>query len=821
MQTDRALPLHALAEEEGVTDLDRGMSMGGIIEECPDVLVSLDCVTVQYEGADRPALNDVSLTIKKGEAVLLLGPSGCGKSTVARLLSGLIPRAMEASVQGRVTRAPELARMGAIGYVFQDPDAQFCMIEQDDEIAFGLENQRISQADMLARIQEQLQRMGLPDLPHVKHDRYSGGMKQKLALASALAMQPEWLICDEPTANLDPQATGMVFDELMRVRERGQSLLLIEHKFDRILPAMDRVILFDQVGRILHQGTPGEMMENWWEEMLRIGVIAPWKARPFQCNEVRLGQKVVLEEPKMAELKSQGDAFALKNVEVTYRKTPVLRVDSLHIKAGSFTAIVGPNGAGKTTLLQAMAGLISHRGGHLARFGAHSHKAEHDARLAYSFQNPEYQFVYSRVVDELGNRVQADETDPKLHELLTRFGLDGYEDANPFELSQGQKRRLSVASMLREPRAAYLLDEPTFGQDAKTQQVLLEQLETLHRDGRTIVLTTHDMDLVRQYATQVVVVIAGEVVASCAPERLFADEELMKRAHLLDDQADSRLLLEVWNGRSRGERADWATAKNTVATPWVERPRSAPARSLNPTMQLVMVLTVMIIGVFANNLHQAIALFLLPVALMLLVARLTPWQILKRLSPFLGFYLLYVWTPTAYGPVAPHEPTIHFLWMHPTVAGFKNGLVLAFRMLSAVCFGVLFVSEVDVTDLIISLCQNVRVSPRFAYGTLAGIRVIPLFQTEWVKLRQARALRGKEGRIAVLRPIHYALPLLTQAIRMSERVAIAMEARGFYGEVAMKATARSYYRIIPFRARDVLYPLAIALLAVSLIVIFQ
>ncbi|KUO96083.1 ATP-binding cassette domain-containing protein [Ferroacidibacillus organovorans] len=800
---------------EDVAEKERLIGVGPKTEILPDTLISLDRVTVQYEGADRPALSDVSLTIKKGEAVLLLGPSGCGKSTLARLLAGLIPRAIEASVRGNVAQAPELAHKGAIGYVFQDPDAQFCMIEQDDEIAFGLENQGLSQNQMLPRIREQLQRMSLPDLSHVKHDRYSGGMKQKLALACALAMRPEWLICDEPTANLDPQATGVVFDELLRIRERGQSLLLVEHKFDRILHAMDRVILLDRDGRILHQGTPFELVNGWWEEMLRLGVISPWKTRPYQAGgeQIEDREKMIREEPR-ADCQGADDAFTMENISVSYHKKTVLRVESLRIRAGSFTAIVGPNGAGKTTLLQTLAGLTSHRDGHLTRFGTLSRGRSFDTRLAYCFQNPEYQFVYSRVADELCNRVQADVDDADLRELLTRFELGGYEDANPFELSQGQKRRLSVASMLREPRAAYLLDEPTFGQDAKTQQVLLEQLEALHREGRTIVLTTHDMDLVRRYATQAIVVINGEIAASCPPERLFEDADLMKRAHLFDDQAAPHLRLDQPSHRVRAR-------EQMTDTPWVERPRSTPARWLNPTMQLVMVLAVMIIGVFANNLHQALTLFFLPIALMLLVARLTPWQILKRLSPFLGFYLLYVWTPTAYGPVAPSEPTIHFLWMHPTVAGFRNGLVLAFRMLSAVSFGVLFASEVDITDLIISLCQNARVSPRFAYGTLAGIRVIPLFQSEWTKLRQARALRGKEGQSAVLRPILYALPLLTQAIRMSERVAIAMEARGFYGDVAMRATARSYYRIIPLRVRDVLYPIVVALLAVGLIVLFR
>lgn len=769
-----------------------------------ELLLRLSGVRVAYEDG-RPALAEGTLELRRGEAVLLIGPSGSGKSTLAMLAAGLIPAAIEATVTGEVWRASTLARPGSVGYVFQDPEAQLCQLTIGREVAFGLENMAVPAADMPERIATAQRQAGLGVDPEEFDAVLSGGMKQKLAIASALAQQPDLLVLDEPTANLDPQATADVFRQIGRLRQQGQTMLVIEHKFAGLLDALDRVVALAPGGQIAFSGPLPEAIAEHWAEMQELGVVPRWQSAPGSAEK-----SVTPLEPGADE----GQAFAARGLGYTYAskalrrrlrragKEPwfALRDLNLRIPRGAFTAIVGPNGSGKSTLLRLLAGFDPPSEGVLER-------PSEQTAIAFAFQNPEHQFVYESVVEELLSRYIGDgPVPPEAALLLREFGLEGHERQSPFALSQGQKRRLSVAAMLLGQHEAYLLDEPTFGQDARTQEAILDRLVALRAMGRTVVVTTHDMDLVRRYATQVIVLADGRLLFDGSPQELFAQVEVVRRAHL---EPHSAAAPERAAPGGQGHAARFVRVAPAQAI--------SPIGRLHPAVKLLATLMAMAVLVFTVNVRQGLYLTALPLALLFLGAGLSLRQVALRIGPFVAFSTLYVWTLTAYAQVPPGTPDVRVLFFRLSLVGLMAGLALGARMLATVTFAVLFVSTTDLTDLLVSLSQTVKVPPKFTYGTLAGLSFFPLFEEEWTKLRRARALRPGAKPSWVGRAVTYALPLLAQAIRMSERVAIAMQARGFHGPAMERANGRTYYRTIRVRGADVVYAIGLTAACIALL----
>ncbi len=784
-------PKATLPESAGLSDAQTG-----------ELLLSVRHARVSYVG-EKEALSGADLELRRGEGVLLIGPSGSGKSTLAMLAAGLIPGSVEANVQGEVWRSPAIERPGGVGYVFQDPEAQFCQLQIGREVAFGLENMRLPPADMPERIVAALRDAGLLVDPEEFDAVLSGGMKQKLAIACALAQRPELLVLDEPTANLDPQSTAAVFEEIARLREAGHTALVIEHKFAGLLSSLDRVVALGADGRVIFTGPLPSAIAERWSELQALGVVPAWEESPFGSAP----------PPSVAVSPPAGGpaAFRVQGLGYTYVKRAqrrrlarrgeepryALRNLSFEIPAGGLTAIVGSNGSGKSTLLRVLAGFDAPGEGSVAR-------PPGDGAIAFAFQNPEHQFVYETVAEDLLSRYIGDgPVPPEASRLLAEFGLAGRERQSPFALSQGQKRRLSVAAMLLQDHAAYLLDEPTFGQDARTQEAIMQRLAGLQAAGRSVVITTHDMGLVRRYATQVLVLSEGHLLFAGTPSALFGDP----------GGADALRALSP--AVRKEERAAHSGAGSFVRIAPTQA--LSPIGRLHPGMKLLATLLAMLALVFTVNVRQGVDLTLLPLALILLGARLTPRAAAARLWPFAFFFALYTWTLTAYAQPPAGTPYTHFLFFRLSLYGLQAGLALGMRMLATVTFAVLFVSTTDLTDLLSSFSQNLGVRPKFAYGTLAGMRFFPLFQEEWEKLRRARTLRrhGREGRLR--RIVTYALPLLSQAIRLGERVAIAMEARGFRGAPAERASARSYYRVLRVRAADVLYVAGLLAACVALL----
>ena len=529
----------------------------------PAPLLELDAVRISYDDASRATPDGVSLDIRPGEVVLVLGPSGCGKSTLALALDGLVPHAIAARLEGSVrvagadTRDRTVAELSEhVAMVFQDPDAQVVTGTLLDEVAFGPENRLVPAAEVLERAERALKLVGLWDRRADNPDVLSGGGRQRLAIACALALASPVLVLDEPTANLDPAGIDEVYAVLRELaNERDHAIVLIEHNLDAAVDLVDRVIVLDAAGRLVIDGPVRDVLQGRAGELLELGVwlpvstLAAMRLRaagvpldplPLTPAELAAALEAIdalpspaaVEPAETARLRPADAATPAPSAAITVRDCSVRRggrrgpvvVDGvdLDVASGDFLAIVGTNGAGKTTLLQAIAGVIPAPAGSVDVLGMDPSRADardRARRIGFVFQNPEHQFVTHTVADELelGLRLQGmpeAERHDEVERMLRRFDLVEHRDRHPFLLSGGQKRRLSVGTALVAGAPVLALDEPTFGQDRARAAELLDILRTLNDEGTTVLVVTHDLQLVADYADRVAVMQGGRVIGS-------------------------------------------------------------------------------------------------------------------------------------------------------------------------------------------------------------------------------------------------------------------------------------------------------------------
>lgn len=463
--------------------------------------MSVTNLRLKYPGEDASLLfQGVSFSIEPGEKVLLLGPSGCGKSTLLQVLSGIVPDIVEIPL-----KADDIQTPSSSGYVFQDPDTQFCMPYVDEEIAFVLENLQVPREEMPARIAYYLELVGLQlEDTHTLIGNLSQGLKQRLAIASVLALEPEVLFLDEPTALLDEEGTEQVWETIQRISAE-KTLVIVEHKISGILGFIDRLIVMSPDGGLLADGKPQEVFEAYKQQMIDYGI---WYPGVWDDNEMELKRTSVIQTA--APVMTLRDFVGLRGGKI---KTSV---DNLSVYPGDWITVVGANGAGKSSLLLAIMRLIPTHGSCWIK-GVKGSKVEQLAeQVGFVFQNPEFQFVTNSVEEELAYSLPEVEQGQEVQRaaivrLLREYDLLALRKRHPFQLSMGQKRRLSVAStMVCGPRIL-LLDEPTFGLDARGTLRILQQLERLRASGTVIVMVTHDPEIVKRCATRVWQVEAGHV----------------------------------------------------------------------------------------------------------------------------------------------------------------------------------------------------------------------------------------------------------------------------------------------------------------------
>lgn len=530
-------------------------------------LVQFDQVTYQHYGKPTPALSDVNLTVRRGSFTLLVGPSGSGKSTLCMLLNGIIPQILGGKLTGTVTvdghdvsntPVQELAK--STGMLFQDPEWMFATLKVEDEIAFGPENLKREPSDILKSVEQSLDYVGMQHLRKNLVWALSGGQTQKLGLAAVIAMQTPLIVLDEPTANLDPATTHSVHELILRLRDEGKSVVLVTKDLDEFMAEADDMILLAE-GRVIAQGAPREVVATFGRRMLELGVWLP------ETTEIGLRLKaagkpisqipITVEEavhvlanahfnaPQITSRIDKKDNVLIhaQNAEFMYsNKFKALRGVSFEIRQGEIVAIVGQNGAGKSTLSKLLVGLLRPTGGQLTMFGRKSQQwkvQDLATQIALVFQNPEHQFLCDTVREELSYSLLAQGIDDKtivatrVQDMLKRLEITETSDSHPFSLSAGAKRRLGVATMLIAGSARLLIvDEPTYGQDRRLTESLMNLINNLRQEGITVIMITHDMRLVEEYIDRAIVMADGQKIFDGSPEQLFRSNDVLERASL-------------------------------------------------------------------------------------------------------------------------------------------------------------------------------------------------------------------------------------------------------------------------------------------------
>lgn len=489
-------------------------------------ILELQSVTYTYEGEKLPVWKFLSCAFFEGKIHAISGPSGCGKSSILYLINGLIPHMYEGKLEGRVvledndiTDMLPRYRCEEIGFVMQNPESQFCTFTVEEELAFGMENLGIPKKKMEHRIKEVLEFIGMQGFETTNLDQLSGGQKQKIAIASVLVTKPKILLLDEPTANLDPESRRQIFDLIVKLsKAENITLIIVEHNIMEIIDEVDYFLALDKDGNVEINCQKGDL------EVLE------WKKRNYFDAEVKECSSRSIKGEPIVEISHLEFAYPVPGKKKEKGKS-ILKDFNLNINKKELLAIIGENGVGKSTLMKLIFKVNTPDKGEISVLGKplKSYKSkELYNKIGLVFQNPENQFITNTVWDEMMfslKRVKAskEEKEKVVQEMLEQFHLENEKEKSPFVLSQGQKRRLSVASMLLTNQEILFLDEPTYGQDFENRQELMKDMEKLIERGITIVMITHDMQLVKQYATRVVEIENGTIVKDASTLEFFSE----------------------------------------------------------------------------------------------------------------------------------------------------------------------------------------------------------------------------------------------------------------------------------------------------------
>lgn len=536
-------------------------------------IFKVEDLTYYYPEAEQPALRDVNLDVEEGEFLLVVGGSGSGKSSLARALAGLIPDFYGGRIRGRVflreqdTRfIKQRARAGKIGIVFQDPEKQLVMTSVEAEIAFGLENLGLSQPEMFRRVAEVMSFFGITSLKREFNARLSGGQKQKVALASVLAMQPQVLILDEPTSQLDPLAAEEIFNLVKRLNdEMNITVILIEQRLERCFHLADRVVVMEG-GRIVKDGPAGEVAA--WEVQNRypfVPTVAGFFSHigspmvPLTIKEGRAylkdryifprdssGVGISAPEPSETKVDRTEPMVDIKNLWFAYPNgREALRGIDFLVGAGEFLVVLGENGSGKTTLLKQVAGLLKPGRGRVMIAGADTARSsphQLSPMVGYLSQNPNDYLFHDTVEEELrftqANRGISD--NHAVESLLEKLNLSRCRHVNPRDLSSGERQRAALASVLVASPRLLLLDEPTRGIDYRLKAELGSFLQSIAKNGVSVILVTHDVEFAAEYPDRVVMMFDGRIACDGPKNRvlgssMFFASQIRKLFRGIDD----------------------------------------------------------------------------------------------------------------------------------------------------------------------------------------------------------------------------------------------------------------------------------------------
>lgn len=522
----------------------------------------------QYDNLKNPTLKHINLEIGTGEKVLIAGPSGSGKSTLAHCLNGLIPYAYKGKMSGELLLEGEPlygksleAISKKVGTILQDADGQFIALSVGEDVAFAFENDSMPVPHMHEKVEEILKNFSMEAFSEQSPQNLSGGQKQKVAMAGVMAMQTDILLFDEPLANLDPMSGQLAMDTIDALHKgTDKTIIVVEHRIEDVLSHhFDRVVLVSK-GEIVFNGTPDEVLrsgvleENGLREPLYIEVLKNCEIDLKEESTLtdistltKYKDKVmqVLTDLKPTQEKDEHEVLLeCKNLQFAYDKERgnILKDISFNVYKGEFLAILGNNGAGKSTLLKALTGFCKLDQGEVLYEGQNITKWSIRKRadvIGYVMQNPNHMITKYMIYDEVAFGLRnfgysEEEVKVRVTEALEKCGLAPYKKWPVASLSYGQKKRVTIASILALKPKVIVLDEPTAGQDHKNYTEFMNFLMTLKEEGITVIMITHDIQLALEYADRAIVLSSGQILADDIIYHVLSQKEVMKTANLKD-----------------------------------------------------------------------------------------------------------------------------------------------------------------------------------------------------------------------------------------------------------------------------------------------
>ena len=512
-------------------------------------MITYNDYTYQYPLTNSPVIRNLNLQIPEGAFVLVMGPSGAGKSTFLRTLNGLAPHFYGGAVGGRariggrdpVAESPR-GMSDLVGMVFQDPESSFVVDVVEDELAFAMENWGVPQDMMRKRVEEVLDQLQIAHLRNRPISQLSGGEKQRVAIAAVLTLHPEILVLDEPTSQLDPQSAEEVLLALRQLNEDlGLTILLSEHRLERVIHYVDYILYWPGHGQSPLFGPPEDILQQTplTPPLITLAKALGWHPLPLTIKQGRKFARKIKEQlnpsplPESITHNGHQPDIIIENLWHSYATgEETLRGVMLRVYAGELVALMGRNGSGKTTLLKHLVGLLTPNRGKISVLGMNAADTPTEIltrTIAYLPQNPERLLFAESVAEELAFSRRAHNMPPNPEAdlaLLARLGIDHLAKRHPHDLSVGEKQRLALAAILVPNPQVLLLDEPTRGLDYAQKQHLAEILQELKKQGKSILMATHDVELAAAATDRVVLMSQGEVVVD-GPSRRIMSESLV------------------------------------------------------------------------------------------------------------------------------------------------------------------------------------------------------------------------------------------------------------------------------------------------------
>lgn len=504
--------------------------------------ISVSNLSYWYPECEKPALDNINLNIKEGELVLLVGPSGSGKSTLLRCFNRIIPDFYGGKIKGKVNidgmdlklwDKRDIIRH--MGMVYQHPEKQIVLQDVEREIAFGLENLNMELNSMKRNVSEAISLLNLTAIKDKSTSEISGGEKQRIAIASVIAMNPEIIIFDEPISQLDPIGAEEVMNFIKKLnRDMGKTIILVEHRLDRCFDMADKIIFIEE-GRIVGEGKKNEIPQNinkkyFLPNLAYVFKAAGYKAVPTNVKEAReVISKMEFEQKTYGAEKYGEKVLSIDKLEFGYKRGErTLKGINLEISKGEIITVMGENGAGKSTLFKLAAGVLEDYKGRIKVNDKDIKNLKNKERIktiGYLSQNPNDYLGRDTVFEEVAYTLKnIDEYDAKrVIAMLDKIKIENLKDKNPRDLSGGEKQRVAIAcTMITNPNIL-ILDEPTRGMDAEAKDILGSIIKELSEQGKSIVIITHDTDFAADYSTSVALMFDGEIVARGSVEDILYD----------------------------------------------------------------------------------------------------------------------------------------------------------------------------------------------------------------------------------------------------------------------------------------------------------